>query len=436
LAETSDRNAQTVKGLTEEIQKDVLAVAASVKQAAASALEDAKSAVSVVAALDGRRADMQHIADGSQEVLTAALEAERAAGEAQKGAELVASAAEQQAAAATEAQTAVEQQAKALEQGQAAARGLANLAERLRGGGASASAADEIGATSEQLSATIQELTTAASQVMAAIEQINKGAQQQASATHQSSTALSQIESSARHVGERAAEASQRVNEIEAALAEGRQTVERLMRGVVTALSATQANARTLSALETTGRRVEKIVDAIALIAVQTSMLAVSGSVEAARAGEAGRGFAVVALDIRGLARESADNVDRAKDTVQAILDQVTGLKRDLELSIAVSETEVQNNSGVIASLERISAELAALGASHKAVLRGAESILSNTSETATSARQIAAAAEEAGASSKQAATASSEQAQGAEDLAAAIEEIAALAEALKKQDG
>ena len=59
--------------------------------------------------------------------------------------------------------------------------------------------------------------------------------------------------------------------------------------------------------LETTSRRIDKIVDGIALIAVKTSMLAVSGAVEAARAGDAGRGFAVVSGDISVLAREAEE---------------------------------------------------------------------------------------------------------------------------------
>ena len=70
-------------------------------------------------------------------------------------------------------------------------------------------------------------------------------------------------------------------------------------------------------------------------MAVQTSMLAVSGSVEAARAGNAGRGFAVVSNDIRSLAREASQNVERAKDTVLGILDQIATLKRDLEQVVA-----------------------------------------------------------------------------------------------------
>ncbi len=51
-----------------------------------------------------------------------------------------------------------------------------------------------------------------------------------------------------------------------------------------------------------------------AALAIQTTMLAVSGSVEAARSGDFGRGFSVVSTDIRTLARSAGDNADKVKD--------------------------------------------------------------------------------------------------------------------------
>ncbi len=436
LAETSDKSAQEVKGLADDIQTDVRGVVASVRAAAVSSASEAKAAVAVVDTLEARREDMQRIADGSQDVLTAALEAERAATEAQKGAEQVASAAEEQSAGAGQAQSAVQEQAKSLEQGQVAAQGLAALAEKLRAGKADTSAAEQISATAEELSATIQELTSAASEIMAAVEQINRGSQQQAAATHQTSAALTQIEKSAKLAQRNTQGASERVRKVEGALAESRKSVEKLMTGVGDALKETRASVATIGKLDAVGRRIEKIVDAIALIAVQTGMLAVSGSVEAAHAGDAGRGFAVVSNDIRSLAREAANNVDRAKDTVRGIIEQIATLKRDLEQSISTAEIEIQNNRATFVSLDKVATDLTALSAANSAILEGAEAILASASETATGARQIAAAAEEAGNASRQAATASTEQAQGAEDLAAAIEEIASLADALKKQNG
>ena len=432
LAETSDKSSQEVKRLAGEIQVDVRGVVGAVKKAAETSATEAKAAAAVVEALENRREDMRRIAKGSEEMLNAALEAERAASEAQKGAEQVASAAEQQSAGASEAQSAVQQQVKALDQGQAAARALAVLAEKLRGGTAPASAPEQIGTTAEELSATIQELTSAATQIVAAVQQIERGSQQQASATHETSSALVQIENSGKLAQKTTHDSRERVSQMEGALKESRAAVGRLVDGVDAALADTRTSLATIVRSETVGRRIEKIVDAIALMAVQTSMLAVSGSVEAARAGDAGRGFAVVSNDIRILAREASQNVERAKDTVLGILDQIAALKRDLEQVATNAETEIQGNRAVFAALDKVDVDMSALSGANQAILEGAVIILASVAEASEGARQIAAAAEEARNASRQAAAASTEQAQGADDLAAAIEEIASLADALK----
>jgi len=434
LAETSDRNAREVQQLTEAIQTDVIEVGDALRKAAELALSEAKSAASVAEALETRREDMTQIAEGSRNILTAALEAERAASEAQKGAEQIASAAEEQSSGAAEAQTAVEQQAKALDQSHVAAQGLAGLAEELRAGQASASTTLQISASAEELSAAIQELSAAGTQVMAAVEQINKASQLQSAATQETSAALNEIENSARMAQSNGKLADSRVANLSAALQDGRKKVENLVAGIATALQGSQSNLTTIKRLEGVGRKIEKIVEAIALIAVQTSMLAVSGAVEAARAGEAGRGFAVVSNDIRILSREASENVERAKDTVRGILDQISVLRIDLEQIIAASELEIHNSRTVTDGFQKIEKEVALLNLASKSILEGAESILTATSEMAKAARQVAAAAEEASAASREAATAATQQSRGVEDLAAGIEEIATLADELKQQ--
>jgi methyl-accepting chemotaxis protein len=433
LAETSEKSALEVGALADGIQGDVRGVVVAVKDAADAAIAEAKSGAGVIETLDAMRNDMERIARGSEETLNASIEAERAASEAQRSAEQVAGAAEEQASAASEAQLGIQQQAQSLEQGQVAAQALAVLAETLHAGRAEASAAEQIGATAEELSATIQELSSAASQIMAAVEQINRGSQQQAAATQQTSAALAQIEKSAGLSRGNANVATDRVTLMEAALRESRSLVEKLIEGVDGAREMTRTSLATISGIETIGRRIEKVIDAISLIIVQTNMLAVSGSVEAARAGDAGRGFAVVSGDIRTLAREASQSVEVAKDTVRSILDGAAGLRRDLEAAIAAAEIEVQSNRAIFATLERIDAEVNALGTNSRAILDGIETVLEAVVQTGAGARQIAAAAEEASAAARQAATASTQQARGAEDLAAAVEEIALLADELKQ---
>jgi methyl-accepting chemotaxis protein len=436
LADTSERSAQEVGTLADTIQTDVRVIVDAVKAGAEIAKAEAKAGIAVVEMLDAVRKDMVRLAEGSDHILAAAVEAERGATEAQRGAEQVSTAAEEQSAAANQAQTAIRQQAQSLAQGQAAAQSLAILSSDLRKGDNELVVVEQIASATEQLSATVQELSSAATEIMAAVEQINRGSQLQAAATQEAASALTQIEASARLARQNAEGANDQVKSVEAVLAKSRAAVERLTAGVIAAVDSTRSSLSKIARLEVVGRRIEKIIDAIALVTVQTTMLAVSGSVEAARAGDTGRGFAVVSNDIRKLAREASESVDRVKDSVRGILDQIGTLRRDLELAISTAELEVQNSRATSAALEKLDVDVLAMSAANKTILQGADAILAAAAQTAAGARQIAAAAEEAGTAARGAATASSQQARGAEDLAAAVEDIAALADELKQQNG
>ena len=126
---------------------------------------------------------------------------------------------------------------------------------------------------------------------MAAVDQVSRSSQQQAPATHQMATALNQIESTAK-LSETQMRARQAIGfgRWKPHLRSSRTAVERLVTGVSDALKETRVSVTTIGRLELVGRRIEKIVDAIALIAVQTSMLAVSGSVESGAGGRCGQG--------------------------------------------------------------------------------------------------------------------------------------------------
>ncbi len=435
MAEVSDKSAREVQELSQEIQSKVQAIVAVISAGATTVIAEAKAGGAIVNQLDVLRQAMTDIVGGSQEILAAAIEAERASQEVQRGAEQVAAAAEEQSAGADSAQKGIEQQTKALDQAQAAAQELAVLAERLRAGQAGAGSAEQIAATADELSATVQELSSAAAEIMASVSQIDRGAQQQAAATQQASTALAQIEKSAALAQASVRKAEEQINQIDAKLTESRAAVEGLVEGVAKALGETRESLAMIAGLEIVARRIEKNVEGISIVAVQTSMLAVSGAVEAARAGDAGRGFSVVSNDIRSLARESSESADRIKETVRGIADQILSVRRDIEQINTAGEAEVDKNRAIGTNLDQLAAETRLLAESGAAIKRGADGILVAVGEASTGARQIAAAADEASAASRQAATAATQQASGVEDLAAAVEEIASLAEELNKAD-
>jgi methyl-accepting chemotaxis protein len=436
LAETSERSARDAQDLASKIEDQVKSVAAMIRTAAESAAAEAQKSQVVILALGELRREVGVLTKRNQSTAAAAVEAETASREAQKGAEMISSAAEEQAAAASESLRSVEQQSTALDQSQSAARSLAAMAGDLNTKSTSARGGQQLASAYEQLSTAVEEISGAASQIMAAVEQISRGAQQQAAATQEVSAAASQIEKMAQAARDNATTSLDRTTQMGAMLAEIRLNVTALSDGVTRSLMTSRQSLELIGGLEGINRNVEKIVDGIAMVSIQANMLAVNGSVEAARAGEFGKGFAVVSKDIRGLARDSGENSGRIKDTVRAIQDQIATVRRELEQIVAATEAENQRNAAVNASLAMVEKDLTEVADGNQQILVGAETILSSMKEAAQAAKQVAAVAEEAGSAAAQAAAAAKQQGRGAEDLAAAIEEIASLAEAIQRRNG
>ncbi|MBA1157443.1 methyl-accepting chemotaxis protein [Microvirga mediterraneensis] len=432
LASTSEKSAQDIQGLAEGIATEIRTIAERIRVTAETGAGEAQAGRTIVAALDKIRSDMTQLAEGSQSILVASIEAEAAVREAQRGAEQVASAAEEQAAAAAEAQRAVQQQSVSLDQSQQTAHELAALADELQTNTAASSNAEQVGSAAEELSAAIQELSGAAGEIMTAVDQISRGAQMQAAATQQANAAMEQIERAAGTSRDIAGMSVQRIDELAALLRQNRSATMQMTAGVEHGLKETREVIGLMDGLDESSRRIEKIVDGIALVAVQTNMLAVSGSIEAARTGDAGRGFAIVSGDIRALARDASENADRIKEVIRQIRSQVTLVRRDLEQSAAVAEAEVSKNGLTTERLGTVETEVAAIQQGSTAIFSGAEAILTAVREVRSGTQQVAAVAEQAGSAAAQAATAARQQARGAEDLAAAIEEIASLADELQ----
>ncbi|MES2711381.1 MAG: methyl-accepting chemotaxis protein [Pseudomonadota bacterium] len=432
FAEVSETSARDVQALVGAIRTEVRGIAQRIRDAAETAQAEASAGRAVILTLDVIRGEMGAIAESAQAILAATEEAEAGASEAQRGAEQVAGAAEQQAAAAMQAQRAVQQQGTALDQSRQTANALAALASSLLTQDAGGASAEQVASAAEELSATVQELSGAAAEIMGALDEIARGAQSQAAATQQSSAALAQVGRAAVVTRAAAAHTGERLDLLAPRLVEGRAAIESMGRGLDAALGEMQSVAVLVGALEAARRKIERIVDAIALVAVQINMLAVSGSVEAARTGEAGRGFAVVSSDIRELARNASGNAERMKDVVRDIRDQVDLVRRDLEGIVTVSQGELGRSRAMMERLGSAQADLATLRSDAGDTLAGIEAVLRAAEEVSAGTQQIAAAAEEASGATSEAAAAARQQAKGVEDLAAAIEEIASLADELQ----
>ena len=435
LAETSEKSARDIQLLVGQIQSEVKTIAEGINGAAEAARQEVEKGVVVAAELDRVGALMVEIMAGSTEIATGALQADHAAREAQKGSEQIASAATEQAAACEEVLKTVEQQTAALSQSRTASEELSSIADELKDSTDIGKSAEEVASAAEELSSAVQEISGAATEIMAAIEQINKGSQQ-AAAAQQSSSANTQIEKGAILSQRRATAGIEAVGKIVELMKTSRLAVDQLIRGVTTSLQETKKSSQLITTLEQVSRRIDKIVDSIATVSIQTNMLAVNGSIEAARAGDFGRGFMVVSTDIRNLARESAENADRIKDVVKATQDQIVAVRSDLEQIAAAAEIEVQRNKAITSNLATVELDMAIVQSGNGEILAGADVILIAVQEGQKATHQIAAAAEEANRGAIEAATAAKQQSRGAEELAAAVEEVASLADELQNSQG
>jgi methyl-accepting chemotaxis protein len=435
LAETSEKSARDIQGLIGQIQQEVKVIADGINTSATAAKSEVERGRTIIEQLDGLRGEMDKILGGAREILIAAREADTAAQEAQKGSEAISAAAQQQSAACDEAVKTVEQQTTALTQSEQAANELSELADELKNSTDIGKSAEEVASASEELSSAVEEINRAAAQIMTAIQQINAGAQQQGAATQQASAAVVQIERSAQIANDRAGVALETGQTMTNALSANRNAMDQMITGVQKSVEENVRSREQIKSLEQVSRRIDKIVDAITTVSIQTNMLAVNGSIEAARAGEFGKGFMVVSTDIRNLARDSADNADRIKDMVKSVQDQIVAVRRDLEETASLATAEVEKNKAITASLVSIETDMAVVLDGNRVISKEAEVILQALQEVKRGVEQIATAATQSTQAANQASQAAREQGKGAEELASAVEEIASLADELQNSD-
>lgn len=432
LAETSEKSAKQIQDLVGQIQQEVKVIAEGIGESAKAVEGQVEAGKTITEQLEQIRIDAIEVVKGVREIATGAAQSATATMQAQKGSEDIAAAAEEQSAAAEEAAKTVEEQAQALAECEQTAQNLSELAEDLKNSTDVAKSAEEVALAAEELSSAVQEINRSGAQIMAAIEQIRKGAEVQAASTEESAAAITQIEKGVELAQLRATASAEKIQAIKNILSVNKTAIDALISGISDAANASRASIKQIKDLELVSRRIDKIVDAITTVSIQTNMLAVNGSIEAARAGEFGKGFVVVATDIRNLAHDSAENADRIKDLVKAVQDQIGVVGRDLEEIAVAANAEVEKAKTSSANLLTIESEI-------QLVEKGGDEILGAATEIATSivqlkkgVEQISAAAQEADKAATEAGAAASQQSQGAEELAAAIEEIASLADELQ----
>jgi methyl-accepting chemotaxis protein len=432
LAEISEKSARGIQEVVNEIQNQVKVVAADTEAAGKKGREEVEKAKVITQDLLKVAGDFEEIQGNCGEIQKNATEALAGAKTYLKGAEEIAAAAEEATSACQEAQKSTQEQSKAYSEMSDAARSLAEMAESLKTSTNAQKSAEELAATAEQLSTNAEELKSSSQQISTAIEQINKAAGAQAKAAETSNALGAQMRHAAKGMGDRAEISVEKALATQKLLASNKTNVDALIVNVGKSADAAAESAKNILELEERTRRIDKIVDAIVMVTVQTKMLAVNGNVEAARAGEYGRGFSVVAGDIRSLANESSENADKIKDLVKNVQTQITKVAGDIELAGSKGRAEVERAKVSTGNLDRIAKESDVMVMDIQEIAKASGEAAAGLEQAGKASQQIAAAAEETGRASTEAAGASEQGLKAAQEIAQAIEDIASQADELQ----
>jgi methyl-accepting chemotaxis protein len=432
LAEISEKSARGIQEVVNEIQNQVKVVAGDTEAAGKKGREEVEKSKVITQDLLQIAADYEEVRTNCVEIQKEAAEALAGAKKYLTGAEEIASAAEESTSACEQAQKSTQEQSKAYSEMSDAASSLAEMAEQLKTSTNAQKSAEELAATAEELSTNAEELKASSQQISTAIEQISKAAGDQAKAAEASNALGEQMRHAAKGMGDRAELSVTIALATQKLLNSNKANVDALILNVGKSADAAGESAKNVLELEERTRRIDKIVDAIVMVTVQTKMLAVNGNVEAARAGEYGRGFSVVAGDIRSLANESSENADRIKDLVKNVQTQITKVAGDIELAGSKGRAEVERTKASTVNLDRMERETAVVVSDIQEIAKASGEAAAGLEQAGKASQQITEAAEETARAASEAASASEQGLKAAQEIAQAIEDIASQADELQ----
>ncbi|MEN6389140.1 MAG: methyl-accepting chemotaxis protein [Syntrophomonas sp.] len=432
LAEISERSARDIRGVVDEIRGGVTAVVTNISTTVEEFNSMATTLDETVQGFSGVGEFMVQYGENARKIKGHAAQVGELAARFLASSETIASATEESAGGTEEISKAVTEQSKALAEVNIAIQELSEMADDLKTSTDIAKSAEEVAATAEQLSANIEELSSSANQVSGGIFQLNEAVRAIADEMENVRKFFEDTTSNYESIGQMAVECGKIRADADESLQSTRSKAAVVAQMLKRSGAFYEATGQDLENLQDKIRRIEKIVDTIQNVSIQTNMLAVNGFVEAATAGEHGRGFSVVAGDIRNLATESAENADKIRDLVREIQDLMSKVVSEIDQSQTAAQeanayvpVAVQKNSVVtdnLIFLRDVAQE--AMGA-----LKDMKSGLDINDEQIVDMRSIVDSINE---QIQSASILGQEQGKAVDELAGSIEEIASIADEMQ----
>lgn len=192
-------------------------------------------------------------------------------------------------------------------------------------------------------------------------------------------------------------------------ITDGRTSMENMNKKIDTIVTQSSESTNIMKELDYKLQAINDITALIHDISEQTNLLALNASIEAARAGEHGKGFAVVAQEVKKLAEQSSNSVEKISsliteiqgDSEKALVNIDQGRKSAIEGAKMTKETEFSFLNifkfidYLAKDIEEIAMASEKLSSSSKSISSSVDSVVAISEQTTAGVQEVASTSEE-----------------------------------------
>ncbi len=238
--------------------------------------------------------------------------------------------------------------------------------------------------------------------VTAAVGEVAQGITSQADSTEKGFQMMEQFSLQLNHIYDSTSNMGYSADQAIQSVEHGQKMVDDLNQKSAATSRITQVLIEDINEVYQQSSDIGSIINVINEIASQTNLLSLNASIEAARAGEQGRGFAVVAEEIRKLADQSVQSVNRIRVIVEKIQNTAGKTTDSARQAGGFINEQTKALEGTIQVFTEINGTVGTLVSALKENAARMESMMTEKQEMLNAIQDIAAVSEEAAAATQE----------------------------------